>query len=80
MEGFDYHKSCACVCTCVPLSVYVLTAKPDFPTTGCTGSTVGEYQRLGFLSKGNIFDAVTLAEKYIKNWCEKKWCRKSKSV
>lgn len=35
----------------MPLSVYVLTAKPDFPTVGCTRSTVREYQRLGFLSK-----------------------------
>lgn len=44
MEGFDYHKSCASVCTCVPLSVDVLNAKPDFPTTGSTGSTVRENQ------------------------------------
>lgn len=68
VEGFDYHKSCESVCSCVPLSVHVLTAKPDFPTIGCTGSAVRGTR--GWDSK-NV-DAVTLPKKYIKNWCEEK--------
>lgn len=54
MEGFNYHKSCVWVCSWVPLSVYGLTAKPDFPTIDCTGITVRKMQRLWFLFTGKL--------------------------